>query len=192
MQTVRQAWERGMPLCIEQLMLMFQAHVRKDKDEEALKLYVNGKKNTANKFLHRVLKRNQYSVRKNSISQSIPVDWRVKAEENALQIRNQFYKAKVDVVINADETFVLFHMQDHKLIVPTGIKRVGTAAQVDNEKVGATVLIACEFKTSMILPPMVIFTGVYGAKLMHQWEAFEDGKNRFSVCLVYYLFSGEY
>jgi len=72
-------------------------------DEEAMKLYVNGKKNTANKFLHRVLKRNQYSVRKNSISQSIPMDWRVKAEENALQIRNQFNEAKVDVVIDADE-----------------------------------------------------------------------------------------
>ncbi len=109
-----------------------------------------------------------------------------------LRIRNQFNEAKVDVVINADETFVLFHMQDHKLIVPTGIKRVRTAAQVDNEKVGATVLIACEFKTAMILPPMVIFTGVYGAKLMHQWEAFEDGKNLFSVCLIYYLFDGEY
>jgi len=100
-QTVRQAWERGMPLCIKQLMLMFQAHVRKDKDEEALNLYVNGKKNTANKFLHCVLKRNQYSVCKNSISQSIPVDWRVKAEENALRIRNQFNVAKVDVMINA-------------------------------------------------------------------------------------------
>jgi len=78
-------------------------------------------------------------------------------------------------------------MQDHKLIVPTGIKRVGTAAQVANEKVGVTVLISCEFKTSM-----VIFTGVHGAKLMHQWEAFEDGKNLFSVCLIYYLFAGEY
>ncbi len=76
-------------------------------------------------------------------------------------------------------------MQDHKLIVPTGIKRVGTAAQVDNEKVGVTVLISCEFKTSMILPPMVIFTGVYSTKLMHQWEAFEEGKNIFSVCLIY-------
>jgi hypothetical protein len=191
-QTVRQAWERGMPLCIEQLILMFQAHVRKDKDEDALKLYVNGKKNTANKFLHRVLKRNQCNGRKNSISQSIPVDWRVKAEENALRIRNQFNEAKVDVVINADETFVLFHMQHHKLIIPTGIKRVGTAAQVDNKKVAATVLIACEYKTLMLLPPMVIFTGVYGAKLMHQWEVFEDGKNRFSVCLIYYLFDGEY
>jgi hypothetical protein len=78
-------------------------------------------------------------------------------------------------VINADETFVLFHMLDGRLIVPTGIKRVGTAAQVDNEKMGATVLIACKFQTSTILPPMIIFTGVYGAKLMHQWEKFEDG-----------------
>jgi hypothetical protein len=67
-------------------------------------------------------------------------------------------------------------MQDHKLIVPTGMKRVGTAAQADNDKVGATVLIACEFKTSMIIPPMIIFTGVYGAKLIGQWEAFEGGK----------------
>jgi predicted ATP-dependent Lon-type protease len=100
------------------------------------------------------------------------VDWRVKAEDNALRIRNLFKDENVDVVINADETFVLFHMQDHKLIVPTGMKRVGTAAQVDNDKVGATVLIACEFKMSMIIPPMIIFTGVYGAKLMQQWEDF--------------------
>jgi hypothetical protein len=28
----------------------------------------------------------------------------------------------------------------------------------------------------MIIPPMIIFTGVYGAKLMQQWEDFEDGK----------------
>lgn len=28
---------------------------------------------------------------------------------------------------------------------------------------GATVIIACEFKTSSILPPMIIFAGVYGA-----------------------------
>ena len=182
MRTVREAWEKGMPLCMDQLMLLFQAHVRKDKDADAMQLYVYGKKNTANKFLHCVLKRNQYSVRKNSISQSIPVDWRVKAEDNALRIRNLFKDENVDVVINADETFVLFHMQDHKLIVPTGMKRVGTAAQVDNDKVGATVLIACEFKTSMIIPPMIIFTGVYGAKLMQQWEDFEDGKFYSSFC----------
>jgi len=113
------------------------------------------------------------------------VDWRVKAEENSLRIRTQFKAANVDVVVNADETFVLFHMQDHKLIVPTGIKRVGTAAQVDNDKVGATVYIACEFKTSTILPHMVIFTGVYGAKLMQQWETFEEGKKLFYLFFLF-------
>jgi hypothetical protein len=87
-----------------------------------------------------------------------------------------FKNEKVDAVINADETFVLFHMKDTYLIVSQGIKRVGTSTQVDNEKMGATVLISCEFRTSMILPPMVIFTGVYGAKLMLQWENFEDGE----------------
>ncbi len=106
----------------------------------------------------------------------------MKAEGNALCIRNLFKGEKVDVVINADETFVLFLMQDNKLIVPTDLKRVGTAAQVDNDKGGALVLIACELKTLMIIPPMIIFSGVYGAKLMQQWEAFEDGKISSSFC----------
>jgi hypothetical protein len=48
--------------------------------------------------------------------------------------------------------------------------------QADNEKFGATVLIACEYKTSSILPPMIIFTGVYGAKLMSQWAGFDKAK----------------
>ncbi len=72
--------------------------------------------------------------------------------------------------MNADETFLLFHPFGDKVIAPTGKKRVGTAAQVDNEKFGATVMIACEYKTSSILPPMIIFTGVYCAKLMMEWS----------------------
>jgi hypothetical protein len=67
-------------------------------------------------------------------------------------------------------------MKENRLIVPQGVKRVGTSTQVDNEKMGATVLISCEFRTSMILPPMIFFTGVYGAKLMREWEKLEDGK----------------
>ena len=42
----------------------------------------------------------------------------------------------VDVVVNADETFLLFHPLGQRLIAPTGVKRVGTALQVDNEKWG--------------------------------------------------------
>ena len=172
-----------MPLCSYQLIVMVQRHVMKDGSDDEKMLFVNGKKNTTSKFIQRVLKRNRFSIRKNSISQSVPVDWRIKAESNAARIRAQFLEEDVDVVINADETFVLFHMQDNRMIVPTGIKRVGSAAQVDNDKIGATVLIACEFKTSMIIPPMIIFTGVYGAKLMQQWQGFEDG----NVTLLFLL-----
>jgi hypothetical protein len=34
----------------------------------------------------------------------------------------------------------------------------------------------------MIISPMIIFTGVYGTKLMQQWEAFEDDKISSSLC----------
>jgi hypothetical protein len=181
---VKQAWDKGMPLCKQELLLRFQLHVKHLDDPEAVKMFVDGKDNSVRIFLKRTLSKYKYSVRKNYISQSVPVDWRSKAEENTLRIRNLFKKEDVDVVINADETFVLFHMQDGRLIVPTGMKRVGTAAQVDNDKMGATVLIGCEFRTSTILPPMIIFTGVYGAKLMRQWENFEDGKVTFTLVIL--------
>ena len=73
---------------------------------------------------------------------------------------------KVDVVINADETFLLFHPFGQRLIAPTGIKCIGSVVQVDNKKWGAMVMIACEYRTSCILPPMIIFTGVHCTKLM--------------------------
>ncbi len=172
---IRYYWECGAPLTSEQLQFLVQQHISADDNPQALKTFVEGKRNTLQKFISRVLKRNRWSVRKISISQSIPVDWRQKAEENSARIREKFTMENVDVVVNADETFLLFHPFGDKLIAPTGIKRVGTAVQVDNEKWGATVMIACEYRTSSILPPMVIFTGVYCAKLMTQWANFSKG-----------------
>ncbi len=87
-----------------------------------------------------------------------------------------FSQENVDVVVNADETFLLFHPFGERLIAKTGVKRVGIVAQVDYEKFGATVMIACEYRTSTILAPMIIFTGVYCAKLMKQWANFNKAK----------------
>jgi hypothetical protein len=83
-------------------------------------------------------------------------------------MRVKFRTQNIDVVMNADETFLLFHPFGEKLLAPTRIKHVETAVQVDNEEWGATVMIAFEYRTSSILPPMVMFTGVYYAKLMTQ------------------------
>jgi len=137
---------------------------------------VQGKRSTLNRYVQRVLARNKFSVRKISISQSVPAHWRSKVEENSARIRSTFLKEKVDVVINADEAFLLFHPFGQRLIVPTGIKRVGSVVQVDNEKWGAMVMIACEYRTSCILPPMIIFTGVHCTKLMKQWAMFDKAK----------------
>jgi hypothetical protein len=124
---------------------MFHAYVQQFDREETKSVFVNGQKNSVTTFIRHVLDQNQYSVRKNTISQSVPVDWRSKVEDNAAKIRALFKEEKVDIIINADETFVLFHMQSDHVIVPKGINRVGTAAQVDNEKMGSTVLIAAEY-----------------------------------------------
>jgi hypothetical protein len=86
--------------------------------------------------VQRKLARNKFSVRKISISQSVPADWHSKAEENSARIRSTFLKEKVDVVINADETFLLFHPFGQRLIAPTRIKRVGSVVHFDNEKWG--------------------------------------------------------
>lgn len=168
-------WEIGAPLTKEQLQFLVQQEVASGDDACAVKMFIMGKRNTLLRFIARTLKKNKWSVRKITISQSIPVDWRKKSEDNAARIHDKFLAENVDVVVNADETFLLFHPFGEKVIAPTGMKRVGSAVQVDNEKFGATVLIACEYRTSSILPPMIIFTGVYCAKLMTEWAPYQKG-----------------
>ena len=101
---------------------------------------VNDKRATWNKYVQHVLSRNNFSVRKMSISQSVPPDWRQNAEDNTARTWKTFSRENVDV--NADETFLLFHPLGQRLIAPTGVKHVGTALQVDNKKWGATIMIA--------------------------------------------------
>jgi hypothetical protein len=71
-------------------------------------------------------------VEKNSISRSVSVDWHKKAEENSARIREKFREEDIDVVVNADETFLLFHPFGERLLAPTGAKHAGSAVQVDN------------------------------------------------------------
>jgi hypothetical protein len=69
---VREEWEKGMPICTEELLILFQRHVINTEDDEAINMFVEGKKNTIQKFIGRVLKKHKYSIHKNSIPQSVP------------------------------------------------------------------------------------------------------------------------
>jgi hypothetical protein len=104
-----------------------QQHLINPNDNEAVKLFINGKLNSLIKFISRAFKRNNWSVRKISISQSVPVDCRKKAEQNSARIHEKYRPEDVDVIMNADETFLLFYPFRDKLLATTGIKRVGLA-----------------------------------------------------------------
>ena len=64
------------------------------------------------------------------------------AQSNPAEIRETLRSADVDHVIAMDETFIHFHETQDKLIVPKGIKRVGSGVAVDNEKSGISLLVA--------------------------------------------------
>jgi hypothetical protein len=106
---VKHYWESGAPITSEQLQFLVQQHISSTGNQDAIQMFVRGKQNTLQKFLVHVLYRNNYSIHKITISQSLPVDWRQKAEENSARIREKFRTEKVDIVVNADETFLLLH-----------------------------------------------------------------------------------
>lgn len=91
------------------------------------------------------------------------------------------------------QTFVLFHSQPKTFIVPKGTHRVGTSTQVHNEKLGMTVMVSAEFRSSSLLPPFIIFTGEYGKNLMVEWKHFDKAKVVFNkthwsteeTCILY-------
>ena len=60
------------------------------------------------------LKRLNFSVRQRTVSQKIPDDWFQIALDSAKQIRETFEAAGVEVVVNADQTFLLFYHESKK------------------------------------------------------------------------------
>ena len=84
-------------------------------------------------FVTRTLQHFDFCVRKSTVSQSIPRNWRELAIAGALCTRNRFMEEDVQVVIAADETFLRFHEASSTVVAPRGAKRVGTAIK-SNQK----------------------------------------------------------
>ena len=73
----------------------------------------------------------------------------------------------------ADETFIRFHERNSRILVPSGEKRVGSAAKF-NEKEGCTLMVTMDLLSSSLLRPFIIFTGKFGKNLMKQWQGYKD------------------
>ena len=60
----------------------------------------------------------------NSIGQNMPGNWRGVSEKNATDPQKLFRDNKVNVVVNADQTFFHLYPEEHVVIASKGVKRV--------------------------------------------------------------------
>ena len=122
-----------------------------------------------NEWFLRILKRNQFSNRKASISQVVPENWYTRALEDSLKIRQEFQTLDVDHVIAMDETFIRFHESEDSVLAPSGSKRVAATARPHDAKSGVMLVVAADLTSSLLLPPFIIATAKFGGNLMKEW-----------------------
>jgi hypothetical protein len=123
-----------------------------------------------------------FSIRKNSIGQKVPKNWRKEAEENIEEIRKVLREAEVDIVVNADHTFLRFYPEQEYVLAPTGCKRVGGKRIKTDEKAGCTLMVSAELNSSSLLPPFVVLNGTkkVNAKELQRtnWWKYRDWNTR--------------
>ena len=156
---VQSRWNDGDPCTQSEVYDMLRMRdVCAEGTEFYLKKLASGKQSGLAKFLSDALDRFHFSVRKNSIGQTVPENWRELAEKNSADLNKLFLEGKVDVVINADQTFVNFLPEAQYVLAPKGAKRIGGKIKGD-EKSGFTLMVAAELNSSQLLPPFVVFNG---------------------------------
>jgi hypothetical protein len=175
MTEVATAWETGNPMtraaCFHCLLVKYGP----DTDRpwtKAMAIDSGTISPNLSQWLSRTLARSGYSVRKESISQSVPINWFELALEATEAIRVLMDKAGVSKLVNMDEMFLNFYPKETHLIVPTGTKRVG-ANRKEDEKKGCTIAVSCEMFESQVMAPFVVMDGKphgYLSKKYNEWD----------------------
>ena len=139
--------------------------------------YLNPEKDTApaqlSHWLTRTLKRMGFSSRKETISQKIPDNWKELSKDFSTNALDYLRKNEVDLVITADQTFLNLLLAKDDLLVPTGIRRVGTSVEGDDFRKGVSLMLTAyiwkERNTGTLdtglLPPFIVFNGKTGKTL---------------------------
>ena len=122
-------------------------------------------------WLSRAIQRHGWVVRMSTVSQKVPDNWVQIAQIEAERICETMRAAEVVVLINADETFVLFYPEDGHVIAPEGAKR-GRSTNETNAKLGLTGILGMELFSSTVLPPFTVLDGATDGRLSKQWEKY--------------------
>ena len=165
---VKNSWKKGIPITRPGIYRYLRLQYQNGDFYEKFLSKIESADKLCN-FVTRTLQYFDFCVRKSTVSQCIPRNWRELAIAGALRTRNRFRNEDVQVVIAADETFMRFHEAASTVVAPRGAKRVGTAIK-SNEKEGCTLMVSMEMTSSQLLPPFVIFKGQFGKTLMKKWQ----------------------
>ena len=169
---VQERWKSGQPITKSEVRIQC---MKKFSEGDFFVNILDKAGNTNNFyiFLKRSLQRINFTDRKATISQQIPIDWKDQARDGAARVLKTFREKNVGAVMAADETFIHFHERNSRILVPSGEKRVGSAAKF-NEKEGCTLMVTMDLLSSSLLRPFIIFTGKFGKTLMKQWQSYKD------------------
>ena len=85
----------------------------------------------------------------------MPEHWQNLAEVNTVAVSKLSQDAKVEVMLNADKTFVYFYPEDYVVVAPKNTKRVGGRVNSDT-KYGFTAIVKVNLDTSQMDAPFVV------------------------------------
>ena len=179
---VIEMWETGNPLSKSSayniLIAEFGHENEADQTEWETKMKIHSGSITSgfSQWMSRVLGRHRFSIRKESISQTVPVNWLQICVDACALIRSSMKSAGVTRLINADEMFFQFYPKEMHLIAPTNSRRVGSNRSEDSKK-GCSVMVACEMFQSQIIAPLIIMTGKPTGTLSRRYDCW-DGPSK--------------
>ena len=57
-------------------------------------------------------------------------------------MKEYFRRMNVDVIVCADQTFLKFLLAEENMLVPTGVRRVGTTIESNDKRKGVSLMLA--------------------------------------------------
>ena len=156
---IRRQWELGDPATRESIVTELRLDVLNRENNEFHNSYLAaGKEAQLSRFVTDVIKREGFAVRKKSIGQTVPDNWREQAVEAAEIFRSVLKEEDVDDVVSADQTFVVYCNESKFVVAPAGVRRVGGHVKADCKN-GFTLMVTASLKSSNLQPAFLVFNG---------------------------------
>ena len=171
-QSVVTAWETGKPLSRSACFNLLLSKYGNDECEwtKAMDITSGMISPALSQWLTRTLNRHGFTIRKESISQTVPLNWLSIAIEACGIIRTNMAAANVTKLVNMDEMFLNYYPKESHLIAPINSKRIGSNRGED-AKQGCIVAITCEMFESQVLAPFVIMDGTTNGYLARRYAS---------------------